>query len=1191
MALAFKVGAVTSSGSSGNQAVTGVGFQPKALILFGTNAAGVNTFAVMHFGAMISGSQMYIEGRSNHGASAADNAIAANNTTVYHRASFGASLVGPSGTISSLDSDGFTITWSAGHTAFPFKYIALGGADLTNLHLDQRQVPGSTGDHAYTGVGFQPDALICFGISHTAGNAGRDTDPLSWFIGFSDGTDDACVTSASDEGADPTNTISICRTDRILSTLNGSGSSVHNQASVVTLDSDGYTLNFDVRNAADQFFVLSLKGGEYKVGSGQFKTSTGNQAYTGVGFQPVGLFLQTNGEAAGSTINDGIRRSFGAGDATNQAVAAYTDQDNVGTVVARRNMADSVALDYRSADGSTATAVAAINSLDSDGFTLNWTTATTGTRDFIYFAIGNTNTSSEYEVDASSTLSVSSAAARNLEATRIASSALSLTDTAIKLADDEYLVKVGSFLAATSTGEQSITGVGFQPKVVILFHALDEAEAVGSVLTSGWLGFGAAGETEQAAIGFNSRNSAAQEIAGIINRDDSAVILGNDTSLPGALIRGAITAFGADGFTIDWQTAVGTARVINYLAIGGSVLEEADVSTHQVPGATGIQAYTGVGFEPDAMILFGVSHGTLNQGKWADPMSMAIGFTDGVRQGVSAFAVDWNADPTDTYHIQRTNRIFATINGGPGSLHNEASLQSMDSDGFTLEWHTRNASDYFFAICLKGGRYHVGSDTQNTSIGAKATVGVPFLPSAVLFQAAGSIPTTSLQNQVTQAVGASDGLANVGNALMARHGVGTSVTRHLTSDDSVLGYINPSTQTIAAEATVQSMDDDGFTLDWSVSDGTGREFLYFAMGAPPERAESESELELDQDVGLNVAYNTPAESVLILVSEAVASGPRTGIATSVLELVQQAYVPTDKLAAASSLLALLSQADSSAKYVDAASILELVSLGDHSVKLRVAASILEFLDTATAVASKKARSILTLTQEADNALRGTATSSLLSLSQAATVPYSARSQLTLVSVADFVPPSAVKLVRSTLSLSQVATVMKVLGLSLTSALSLSHSVAVIVTGPSMCQYDPEGLPALDGPDDPTFTKGLKLSKDADEVEISRSMNLGDIDRLAFDRIYRETRGGTLVVFANPIWPKIETLVFTVSTVKRTKAQDVLTFLRTHLGQEVTLTTHEGREWQGVIMNPQSAVVEDHPNSFTINIEFEGTEVV
>ena len=50
----------------------------------------------------------------------------------------------------------------------------------------------------------------------------------------------------------------------------------------------------------------------------------------------------------------------------------------------------------------------------------------------------------------------------------------------------------------------------------------------------------------------------------------------------------------------------------------------------------------------------------------------------------------------------------------------------------------------------------------------------------------------------------------------------------------------------------------------------------------------------------------------------------------------------------------------------------------------------------------------------------------------------------------------------------------------------------------------------------------------------RAPNLGNKDRLSFNRIVRETRGGTLIVFADPIWPKLETLVLSFSGLSATQ---------------------------------------------------------
>ena len=103
----------------------------------------------------------------------------------------------------------------------------------------------------------------------------------------------------------------------------------------------------------------------------------------------------------------------------------------------------------------------------------------------------------------------------------------------------------------------------------------------------------------------------------------------------------------------------------------------------------------------------------------------------------------------------------------------------------------------------------------------------------------------------------------------------------------------------------------------------------------------------------------------------------------------------------------------------------------------------------------------------------------------------------------------------------------------------------------------------------------------------RAPNLGNKDRLSFNRILRETRGGTLVVFADPIWPKVETLVLTFSGLRTAQARQLLAFLETHLGEEIGLLDWEGRAWKGVVTMPTEPVVQDSRNSFSASLEFEG----
>ena len=103
----------------------------------------------------------------------------------------------------------------------------------------------------------------------------------------------------------------------------------------------------------------------------------------------------------------------------------------------------------------------------------------------------------------------------------------------------------------------------------------------------------------------------------------------------------------------------------------------------------------------------------------------------------------------------------------------------------------------------------------------------------------------------------------------------------------------------------------------------------------------------------------------------------------------------------------------------------------------------------------------------------------------------------------------------------------------------------------------------------------------------RSPEFGNKDRLQFNRISRETRGGTLIVFADPIWPKIETQVLTFTGLSQTQAFALQTFISTYLGLEVGFVDWEQRYWQGVITNTTEPVVQDGRGCmFTASLEFE-----
>lgn len=102
----------------------------------------------------------------------------------------------------------------------------------------------------------------------------------------------------------------------------------------------------------------------------------------------------------------------------------------------------------------------------------------------------------------------------------------------------------------------------------------------------------------------------------------------------------------------------------------------------------------------------------------------------------------------------------------------------------------------------------------------------------------------------------------------------------------------------------------------------------------------------------------------------------------------------------------------------------------------------------------------------------------------------------------------------------------------------------------------------------------------------RTPNFGNRERTQFNRINRESRGGSLKIFRDPTWPKQKTLVMDFSGIKDSEIDDVLTFLETSLGKRISFRDWEGRVWRGVIVNPDTAITKQGTNRNDIAIELE-----
>jgi hypothetical protein len=99
------------------------------------------------------------------------------------------------------------------------------------------------------------------------------------------------------------------------------------------------------------------------------------------------------------------------------------------------------------------------------------------------------------------------------------------------------------------------------------------------------------------------------------------------------------------------------------------------------------------------------------------------------------------------------------------------------------------------------------------------------------------------------------------------------------------------------------------------------------------------------------------------------------------------------------------------------------------------------------------------------------------------------------------------------------------------------------------------------------------------------------EELQLTRIQRETRGGTLKTFSDESWPKVRTFRYKFDSLTTEQIEDFFTFLSQTLGQKIRMTDHEGRQWDGFIVNSQGESAQFFRLcGRTTEFDFDGVEV-
>jgi hypothetical protein len=419
----------------------------------------------------------------------------------------------------------------------------------------------------------------------------------------------------------------------------------------------------------------------------------------------------------------------------------------------------------------------------------------------------------------------------------------------VTLADPSgpLLAKAGTFNSITTLENQTVTGIGFKPKAVLFW--ITDLENAGNAAFGrfgrGWAASYDGVSYTQGAVatgwidgGGGSNNSQTR-----IMNDKCITLVSHDNTL---LAEANIDSFdSADGgkFTITWSAnSDSKQRVVVYLALGGDALTNVKAGSHLYAVNDG-ETEIDVGFEPTAVLLAGLEAAAAwgNYARGGHAFGIALSPTNRHSDGHRWRADEVGNDNSSSSGINdEVGLIFADDSNTPEMAFD---LKSIDNDGFTINpvlGGDRDAAIIYLA--LRGISVDRGILTQPST----GVTGLSFKPSAVLFDggdkpAVGYAPgSTEWNNGQTGFEQHAEAIAGVGDGqTQAAIWIGCdSETSPYPSDTALstskvvlsLTAGSPDINNPDADAALSSINDDGFTLNWTNNYGTGRKIGWIALG-------------------------------------------------------------------------------------------------------------------------------------------------------------------------------------------------------------------------------------------------------------------------------------------------------------------------------------------------------------------------
>lgn len=392
------------------------------------------------------------------------------------------------------------------------------------------------------------------------------------------------------------------------------------------------------------------------------------------------------------------------------------------------------------------------------------------------------------------------------------------------------------FTKATTTGVQTVTGVGFTGKALLLWTTY---QTVAGATTAAVMSLGLTDGVLQSVRAIHHPGGEATTTSSQAEQTDAIAFKMTATSgaTPTTLVRGEFVAFTADGFTIDWTTNDSDAAIVHALVLGGDI--QAAFTQIKIDGSAPVDIpVTGVGFKPTAFVVMGGAADEFGAGDYSlgAPFGSMHGFGfSNVTENVCGWTLGrGTGGAADCYRGQLTDAVasvrLANLSGASSLM--DARITAVGDDGYTITRDVGSASEPVqHVLCLRGVKFALGSFTAPLTAIPKS-IDLPFQPDLMVLQTIGTTASENTSN-MGLSIGAwhraseSSGGVWIGGVDAAN----PSVYRRSTYEDLVIETRAPSDGSAVMQATVDEVDGASATFDFSAVSGSADAILYMALAA------------------------------------------------------------------------------------------------------------------------------------------------------------------------------------------------------------------------------------------------------------------------------------------------------------------------------------------------------------------------